>query len=513
MITCFLIIATYVLLCDLKGVNTDEGLRLGIINGGQPFRHDTPPVPWEDVLQTGKPFAYQPLYFLLQRTVMNVAQSHSEVLLKLVNIGFLWLSLQGLLALSVTWRLLPRLFLLGAFSFNAYLLMHVLQIREYILGVTFYIWSSWLVLQLLERKLQRIWWDTAWFTAYGLLLILGFYVQTWVVFVAAAQGLFLVVRRHRDRWRFHAHLALSYLMVVAATLPFLRANHQRVDVGRWGTEGTDLWPQLSNGFHLVLTGHIAGHAAFTEFLFWLWPVFIAAAAIIMMVMARPADPTTADARSAFWHQGLLMILSMTFPFAFQVVYFFRLDNLSVWPRYFVIHYFFVFWLLALAVRYLHALASSGELSLKCRRPLQALVVTAMAMMLGAGVYQTASYYRAPFFDTSLSPTSNWRRLAVEISRVLRPDDVMVVHELINQSSLTFSRPLPNRVLMLTDLERADLDSSKRLVYLESVSSLPQRDALAARMAALGYIHLQEVRLHAPDGQHFIPDWRLLVFQR
>ncbi len=509
---CFLAVVVYALLCDLKGVNTDEGLRLGIINGGKPFVQELPPpVSWEDVLQTGRPFAYQPLYFLLQRTVMDAAKSNSEVLLKFVNIGFLWLSLQGLLALSTTWRLLPRLFLIGVFAFNAYLIMHVLQIREYILGVAFYIWSTWLVLHLAGRPLRGTWTEPVVFAAYGVLLTLGFYVQTWVVFVALAQGVFLVMPRRPDRWRFYAHLAGSYLIVLAATVPFLRANHQRMDVGRWGTEGTALWPQLSDGFHLILSGHLAGQAAFTEFLFWFWPAVIVAAAFV--ARAPAGEPAMAGLRRECQHQGRLMLLSVAFPLVFQIAYFLRLDNLSVWPRYFVIHYFFLVWLLALAFRYLHAVSVSARAPGRLRRTAQAVVAVALTVMLGSAAYQVRSYYRAPFFDSGLTSASNWRRLAVEISRVLRPGDVMVVHELINQSALTFSRPLPNPVLRLDRLDGADTSAAARLVYLESISSVPSRPALAARMAAMGYPRMQEIPLFLPDGAGPMPDWGLLVFER
>ena len=499
------------MMCDLKSVSTDEGLRLGIINGGKPFLADPSSVTWDEVLQTGKPFAYQPLYFLLQRTVINLTHSESPVLLKLVNIGFLWLSLQGLIALSAGWRLAPRLFLLSAFSFNAYLLMHVLQIREYILGVSIYIWSTWLVLQLVDRNLRQAWRDIAWFAAYGLLLTLGFYVQTWVVFVASAQGLFLVLRRKNDRMRFYAHLALGYLIVLAATLPFLNANPQRIDVGRWGTEGTALLPQLSNGFHLVLAGHLTGHSVFTDFIYWFWLAIVSAAAVL--VMLRRADPIVSEAAEAFRHQGLLVLLSVAFPLVFQFAYFYRFDNLSVWPRYFIVHYFFLFWLLSMAVRFLHALAESSEFKPAFRRILRTSLVAVLATLLVSSLYQIRSYYRDPYFDTSLSRSSNWRVLATEIARVLRPDDVLLAHELINQSTLTFSHPFTNQVLLLADLEKGAVGASGRFVYLESVSNQGQRDALANRMATLGFGKMREIFVKAPATGKIVPDWCLLVFQR
>lgn len=512
-LVCFLVIAAYVLMCDLKGINTDEGLRLSIINAGQPYRLDPPTRgnDWEQVLAAGQPFAYQPLYFLIQHTVMGLAQSHSSVLLKLVNIGFLWLSLQGLLALSREWRLLPRLFLLGAFSFNAYLFMHVLQIREYILGVAFYIWSTWLVLRLVERKLSLGWADSAWFAAYGILLVLGFYVQTWVVFVALGQGLYLVVWRQADRWRFYAHLALSYQIVLIATLPYLHTNNQRVDVGRWGREGSELLPQLSDGFRLVLTGHLSGHSAFTSFLFWFWLAVMGGAGALLMGRQHPT--VAPESLAAIRREAPLMLLSMACPLLFQIGYFYRLDNLSVWPRYFIIHYFFLLWLLALAVRFLHEMGGSPAISPRFRRDLKASVGAILVVLIASTAYQTGSYYRDPFFDTGMNRLFNWRILAAEIARQLQPDDVLVAHELLNRSTLTFTRPVPNPVLMLSELKVHDFTAVSRVVYLEPASFIPDRAALGAQLADLGFPRMETVQLRSGDNQGHLPDWHLLVFRR
>jgi hypothetical protein len=171
----FLIIAAFVLMIDLKGVSTDEGYRLGILNGGRAYLLNHPPREFlaKEVLQANASSAYQPLYFLIQNAAMAIGQTQDGVFLKLVNIGFLWVALQGLLTLARTWRLLPQLFLLGVFCGNAYLFMHVLQIREYVLGLAFYIWSTWLVLQLAARPLRAPWRDSAWFAGYSLLLPLG----------------------------------------------------------------------------------------------------------------------------------------------------------------------------------------------------------------------------------------------------------------------------------------------------------------------------------------------------
>ena len=260
-----LIAALYASQTNLKGSGTDEGFRLGIINGGHEYTASEPATQatWGDVLDANFPYAYQPLYFLIQNTLMRVGHTHHELVLKFVNVFFLWLSLQGLLALSRGWPLVPRLFALSLFSLNAYLFMHVLQLREYIVGLAFYVWSSWLVLQLDRRPLGRAWADVGWFAAYGVLLTLGFFTQSWVVFPAIAQGLFLIIRRAGDRLRFYAHLAVSYVIVVSVAYPYLQTHSQKVNIGQWGSAETHLWPRLADGFHLVgwAAGPLSGNRA------------------------------------------------------------------------------------------------------------------------------------------------------------------------------------------------------------------------------------------------------------
>ena len=512
-VACLLILAAYALMIDLKGISTDEGIRLAIINGGQPFSLNAPAAPptWAMVLKTGSPYAYQPLYYLMQNTLMRVAQSQNVVFFRLVNIAFLWVCLQGLLALSKTWRLGPRLFLLGVFSFNAYLFMHVLQIREYIVGVAFYIWSTWLVLGLNERKLGRAWADVCVFVSYGVLLTLGFFLQSWVVFPAIGQFLFLILRRRDHPWRYYGHLALSYIVVLSAALPYLQSHRQRVAVGRWGEQGTVLWPQLSNGFHLVLSGHEAGHSPYTEFLFWFWLAVIAGAAGLLF--SRKTDAATAVPKGEFKRQGWLMLLCSGVALAFQVGYYYKVENLSLWPRYFVVHYFFLTWLIALSFNYLYELGAVGGGSAIWRRSLQIAAGAIAAVALASGVYQTASYYDFPFLDTGFSRESNWHTIATEMARVVEPGDVVVTYDFVTRSTLTFTRPITNPVIPLSDLETSDLRSVPRLVYLESAYAASQRRDLAARMAKLGFGVMQEIGIPSTNGSTMISDWRLLTFQR
>ena len=513
-VACLVILVLYGLMIDLKGISTDEGIRLAIINGGQTFTQGMPVISptWAMVLKAGNPYAYQPLYYLMQNTLMRAAQTHDVIFFRLVNLFFLWVALQGLLSLSKTWRLVPRLFLLGIFAFNAYLFMHVLQIREYIVGVAFYIWSTWLVLRLIARPLERSWSDVAWFVAYGILLTLGFFVQSWVAFPAFGQFLFLVARRADQRPRFYVHLALSYAIVLSAVWLYLPSHQQRVDVGRWGGSGTELWPQLSMGFHLVLSGHLPGEYRFTDFLFWFWLAVIAGGGLLLL--GKKFRAATGTKYTEFKSQFLLMFLCSVISLAFQIGYFVKMDsNLPVWPRYFVIHYFFLTWLAAATFNYLYEFRSSSSGSRWLRRSLTAGIAVIAAVALASGVFQTISYYKNPLLDTGLSRESNWFTTTSELARIIEPNDLLVTYDFICRTNLTFTRPIPNRVILLPEIETTDLKSVPRVVYLESISVLSQRGDLVARMSAVGFKTMREFRIHAADGNSLVTDWRFLAFTR
>lgn len=512
-VTCLLVIATYVGLIDLKGITTDEGIRLAIINGGAAFgfHEPSPHASWSEVLKTISPYAYQPLYYLMQNTLMSVAQTHNVIFFRLVNIFFLWVSLQGLLALSKQWQLVPRLFLIGLFSFNAYLFMHVLQIREYIVAVTFYIWSSWLVLQLDNRTLGRPWADSGWFTAYGLLLGVGFFTQTWVVFPAIGQFLFLITRPRVDRWRFFSHLALSYLVVLSASWTYLQTNRQKADVGRWGVESSALWPQLSDGFHLAIAGHHDGHSLFTDLLFWFWILLVVGAASLMWNRRFRVDGEVAP--QDFKRQGYLMALCIAVSLSFQIGYFYKVENLSVWPRYFVVHYFFLVWLIAMAFHFFYTARKSSNLANWERRGLNALTMITLVVLLGSGAYQTRSYFQDPYLDTGLSRAYTWQTLSDGISAIARAHDAVIFHDFVIRSTVTFSQPIPNAAVLLDDLEKLDLHAIDRFIYLESSSVEVNRSGLAERLSALGFHALHEVTIPADDGQSALREWQLLVFSR
>lgn len=503
---CVVALLSVWLMLDLKGISTDEGFRLWITNGGQPRALGARPnASWEQVLAAVDPYAYQPGFYLLQNTLMRAAERQDLNFFRLTNLAFFTLCLWGLLQLSRTWAVWPRAFLIGLFAFNAYLIMHVLQIREYIVATAFYVWSTHLVLALDRRKLEREWTDIAWFVAYGLLLSAAFYVQTWIVFPAIAQGAFLVLRRRPQFWRFHAHLAVCYLLVFSLTWPYLQSHSQKINVGLWEREHVTLVGQLLQGFNLVLSGHLPRHDAFTMVLPWAW-LSLLAAGVWWTVRRRRELPVAFVAETA--RQAWLMTVCIAIPLAFQIAYFFKVEPLSVWPRYFIVHYFFLTWLIALAFRTLHE-ASGAPM----RRRAALIVLTAATVLLTlSAVYQVNSFRRDPYLDTSLSPESDWRVGAAALAPTLRPDDVLLTHDFITRATLTFTHPTAQAVLIFDELENAKLPAGGRLVYLEQALYRQNTANVIARLRALGFVRVEERVLTDAKGTP-LAQWKLFAFTR
>lgn len=120
-------------------------------------------------------------------------------------------------------------------------------------------------------------------------------------------------------------------------------------------------------------------------------------------------------------QGWLTIFCIVCPLIFQITCFLKVETLSVWPRYFVIHYFFITWLIALGFRSLHWSQHAPGFRWPVRAGLGALdlLLTASAM------YQIRSYLGDPYFDPSLSRISVWRGGTRILANVLMPEDVIL----------------------------------------------------------------------------------------
>lgn len=69
------------------------------------------------------------------------------------------------------------------------------------------------------------------------------------------------------------------------------------------------------------------------------------------------------------------------------------------------------------------------------------------------------------------------------------------------------------VLLLHELETSDLRNVDRLVYMESIWALHEREQLLSRTQALGFRNWQGLKMHTADGSTVLTEWQIMVFTR
>jgi hypothetical protein len=214
----------------------------------------------------------------------------------------------------------------------------------------------------------------------------------------------------------------------------------------------------------------------------------------------PADQVDNDARQAW-----LMLLNVLMPLIVQIVYFYRVEPLSVWPRYFIVHYFFLTWMIALAFRAVHGTATAGVL----RWLRLTVIAVASGLLAFSTVYQVRSFHHDPYLDTGLSPLSDWRVGTRLLHAQLKSDDVILTPDFVIRSTQSFTRPVDNRYLDAETIPTANLDGVHRILYLEQNPTPHARDELAGGLTARGFgepVVLDEFPLEQPV-------WRVLAFTR
>jgi len=387
---------------DLKDIWTDEGARYILMSGGQT---------WEQYNQTGHhgsfagvitavgPTSYQPLYYLTANAILRAARSNSAILLRLVNILWLLAALQGLLRFFRGYGVFTRLFALVILALNGFMLMHVMQIREYPMYVALMLWSGCLCFEVLETPGPppfRQWWGRL--AGYGLAMALLFYAHVACVFAFAAQAVILLTRKP-NRPAFLRGLAFAYAVAAALVTPWLVTIYVRfpnkIDPGSWDRRQatfTLLRDSMLTGFRHLLTYDVWNGAPLQQ-----------AFTILILAGIPLAWAATLLRREALDRRALYAVLTMVFFAVFQIVYFFKNEPQSVWPRYFIAYFagYAILATSAFAVLERHARLSPNPLWKAAAAAVFLLACTAGAAQI--------HYYRAdPYMDTGMTAQCNWR---------------------------------------------------------------------------------------------------------
>jgi hypothetical protein len=225
---------------------------------------------------------------------------------------------------------------------------------------------------------------------------------------------------------------------------------------------------------------------------------------------RTAAP---ESRHEAGRQGRLMLIALGVTVTFQIGYFLKVDTLSVWPRYFALHYFFLLWLVALAFRAMLDTARSPALPATTRRRWRLAASAAFAVMLVSAFLQVRSYRHNPYLDTGLSPDSNWRVISGGLARLTQPGDTILMQDFLQAWTLTFTRPTSLPVLYPSNLNAESLAKARRLVYLEYEGNMPARAGIAESLNALGFGPARAEPLPAGDTAAAVPYWHVVIFPR
>jgi hypothetical protein len=485
-----------ILLSDLKGISSDEGLRLLTMNGGQLFQGDRSgtTASLKDVMTAVRDTNYQPLYYLLQNRVMTVARSTDPVLLRTANILFAAALLGGTACLARRWPPVAALYLVGTIAFSGYFATHVLQIREYTLGLLFlllvYLYSCRLVQRsertpLFPNILQHV--------AYGLLAVGACLNSFWILpaWCGAVAGQWALAKRRLEAT---ALLACSVVSAMAG-LRLLRAVQgfeKKVDVGLWDqrdASAAQVAEAFSDGISFILAGSEvppsgAGAAARILAL----AVFTTAAAGALLVAVRPSIARGSDKLRMHIVLSGFMLGALCL---FQICYFLvRKDMISLWARYFFQH----FWLLHVLIA-----AIIGMMAHRLRPRATRVGIGAFLLLSAAWAIQgTVQYWRNPYSDTGLGRDCQWRVFASRLRELSRGDPIVFTRTL-EAATASFSERFPNSLLLVDKLgaDAAAWPSTFRLVEILGTPI----DESAARVADLSAAYFDVVgREHVTGGQ-------------
>ena len=443
--TLWLVVIVYVLCLDLKGVWTDEGNRYGLLSGGQTwqqFNRSGQFGSFGDVVTAVGPTFYQPLFYLVDNAIIRAARSRSDVLLRLVNILWLLAALQGLLRFFRDYSDYTRIFGILILALNGYMLMNVMQIREYPMYVALTIWSSCLFFELLEspgppRFLQ----SSVRLAAYGVSMGLLFLVHAGGGFAIAAQAVMLLFRR-QNRAAFLRNIAFSYAVAAAVVLPWLLTIYLRfpnkLKQGIWDRRPATmalLYDSMIVGFRHVLTYNV-----------WAGAPLLQAFGVLILAGIPLAWIATLLRREALDRRAVYAVLTMLFFGAFQVTFFFKGQPLSIWPRYFISY--FAGYVIAATC----AFAALERYARKSAGVAWKAAACAVFLLAGtAGADQVQRYRADPYMDTGMSDACNWRVVTRSMIQHIRPEETIAYYYPLQAWTMSVYYPFYPHALSYGDI--------------------------------------------------------------
>ena len=468
----------YLLSIDLKGAWTDEGYRYILLSGGQSWGEANQGSfgSFSDVITAVlRSSQYVPLFYLIDNAVIRIAKSHSDLLLRMVNLLWVMLSLQGLLRLFRNYSESTRLFAMSLFALNGFTLMHVMQIREYPLYLAMQIWSSCLLMEVLElppNVARRKGWPLL--AGYGGLMGLFFYTQPYAVFTLAAQVVMAFARKKNVLGSLR-EMALSYVIAAAAITPWIILRlRSGLNVGQWDSRPHTfavLLESFKTGFRSQLIYNSwAGHPLMQSF------VVVVVVGILFAWIFAVRSGEAPDRRAVY------ALLTCTFFFIFQVAYFFLNEALSVWPRYFVSYSFGYVVLATCAFSFLQrSVAKRNQWYWRALPPVILMFVCI------SGLQQVRLYRDDPYFDTSTSATCNGRGIGLAMLRHIRPEDTVVYYHPLLAWTINVTYPLFPNELSYSDVADSSKLAGKAVLWvLDTGAVRDYTEQTLARLRSVNY---------------------------
>lgn len=473
----FLVIV-YALSIDLKGIWGDEGYRYFLITGGRTWQQYSRggAGSFADVIRAVGPTSYQPLFYLVDNAVLRLAQTPSDILLRLVNVFWFWLGARGVLRFFRDYSERTRLFGLAVFALNGFVLLNVMQIREYPMFLALMFWTSILCFEILEMPAEAPWgnwWPRL--AGYGALAALLFYTHVFSLFALAAQAVVFLARK-QDRRRFLRRLMLSYGVLAALVLPWVFLISTRyaakLDPG--------VWDRRTPGIKLLIATLMEG----CRFLFTygLWSGYPQLqAAVLLFAVGVPCSWIAAKKMGErIDRRAVYAVLTIVFFGLFQVAYFFK-QVFATWPRYFFAYYF------GYTVLATCAFAVLDRVSRRKNTPEWKLASLAVFFLVClSGLSQLSLYRSDPYLDTDMNAKDNRRTVSRAMLQYARPADTIVYPNSRLAWAIEITIPYYANELFYEDILNAGPPKVAGLWVLDTSGPPEMLKRVFARLDSSGY---------------------------